>query len=470
MQSEDKRLNPSAALRQIPSVGALLSRPALDEAARRLGRRSVLAAARAVTGTLRERLVRGEDPARSIESVESEVIAAAASASEYSLQPVINATGVILHTNLGRAPLSREAVRHAVEIAAGYSNLEFNLTAGERGQRDAHFQRLFAELPGCGPALVVNNNAAAVFLALNTLAEGAEVIVSRGELVEIGGAFRIPDICAKSGAVLREAGTTNRTRAADYEAAITERTCALLRVHPSNFRMEGFTERPGLDELAALAHRHGLILIEDLGSGCLADLAPFGLCDEPVVSESLRAGVDVVTFSGDKLLGGPQAGLILGRRELLQKIRKNPLYRAFRAGKLTIAVLEATLALYLREDYGAIPAQRMIRASKEELASRARRLADAISRLGGFSIRLKGGCSVAGGGSSPGQNIPTQLIVVTHANRSAERLALGLRQNRPPVLARIEDDELLLDLRTVLDGEQESEIVRAFEKMAAPGK
>ncbi|MGH9436241.1 MAG: L-seryl-tRNA(Sec) selenium transferase, partial [Terriglobia bacterium] len=302
------------------------------------------------------------------------------------------------------------------------------------------------------------------------LAEGAEVIVSRGELVEIGGAFRIPDICAKSGAVLREAGTTNRTRAADYEAAITERTCALLRVHPSNFRMEGFTERPGLDELAALAHRHGLILIEDLGSGCLADLAPFGLCDEPVVSESLRAGVDVVTFSGDKLLGGPQAGLILGRRELLQKIRKNPLYRAFRAGKLTIAVLEATLALYLREDYGAIPAQRMIRASKEELASRARRLADAISRLGGFSIRLKGGCSVAGGGSSPGQNIPTQLIVVTHANRSAERLALGLRQNRPPVLARIEDDELLLDLRTVLDGEQESEIVRAFEKMAAPGK
>lgn len=460
---------PIAALRQIPAVEALLSRPAIEDAARQFGRRRVLAAARAVTAALRQKIARDEETALNIESIEREVIAAAGSGSQYTLRPVINATGVILHTNLGRAPLAPEAVRHALEIAAGYSNLEFDLILGGRGKRDAHSQRLFAELTGGAPALVVNNNAAAVFLSLNSLCEGAEVIVSRGELVEIGGAFRIPDICAKSGAVLREAGTTNRTRTADYEAAITERTRAFLRVHPSNFRMQGFTERPRLDDLAALARNHGLILIEDLGSGCLTDFAPFGLRDEPVVSGSLKAGVDVVTFSGDKLLGGPQAGLILGRQELLQRIRRNPLYRAFRAGKLTIAALEATLDLYLREDYDAIPAQRMIRATKDEIAARALRLADQLSRPGGFSVRLKEGSSVAGGGSSPGQYIPTQLIAVTHPARSAQDLACSLRQNQPPILTRIEEEELLLDLRTVLDSGQENEIVRAFEKIETRG-
>ncbi|MGH9396025.1 MAG: L-seryl-tRNA(Sec) selenium transferase [Terriglobia bacterium] len=458
-------IEPSAALRQIPAVEALLRRPALEGAAHQFGRRRVLAAARTVTGRLREKLAQGGEAPINIESLESEVIAAARSGSEYSLRPVINATGVILHTNLGRAPLASEAIRHAVEVAARYSNLEYDLTLGERGKRDVHFQQLFAELLGAGPALVVNNNAAAVFLVLNTLAEGAEVIVSRGELVEIGGAFRIPDICAKSGAVLREAGTTNRTRAADYEAAITDRTRMLLRVHPSNFRMVGFTERPRLHDLAALAHSHGLILMEDLGSGCLTDLAPFGLRDEPIVSESLKAGVDVVTFSGDKLLGGPQAGLILGRQELLQKIRKNSLYRAFRAGKLTVALLEATLALYLREDYDAIPAQRMIRASKEEIMARAKRLADQLSRIDCFSIHLRDGDSVAGGGSSPGQHIPTQVIAITHAHRSAEELARDLRRNHPPVITRVEDEQLVLDLRTVLDDVEESEIVRAFEQL-----
>ncbi|MGH9640739.1 MAG: L-seryl-tRNA(Sec) selenium transferase, partial [Bryobacteraceae bacterium] len=320
----------------------------------------------------------------SMESLESEIAASAETAAKPSLIPVINATGVILHTNLGRAPLARAALDHLVETAGQYSNLEYDLESGTRGKRDVHTSRLFGRLTGAEAALVVNNNAAAVFLALNSLAEGAEVIVSRGELVEIGGSFRIPDICAKSGATLREVGTTNRTRIADYAAAITDSTRLILRVHPSNFRIVGFTERPSLHELAELAGKRGLVLIEDLGSGCLVNLAPFGLHDEMPAVESLRAGAHVITFSGDKLLGGPQAGMVLGKRDLVAKIRKNPLFRAFRVDKLTIAAIESTVALYLREDYAAIPAQRMIRASREEIAARAERLAKRLGALAGF--------------------------------------------------------------------------------------
>jgi L-seryl-tRNA(Ser) seleniumtransferase len=454
-------------LRRIPAVEALLSRGSLQELAKRLGRQQVVNATRAVLENLREKVKEDSRTAVTLESIEKKILAAAEAAAEPSLRPVINATGVILHTNLGRAPLAREALAHVAEVATEYSNLEYDLELGERGKRDAHTARLFSQLLGAETALVVNNNAAAVFLALNTLAEGAEVIVSRGELVEIGGSFRIPDICAKSGAVLHEVGTTNRTRVSDYAAAINERTRLLLRVHPSNFRITGFTERPALRELVDLARKHNLPLMEDLGSGCLVDLAPFGLREESVVSESLKAGVNLVTFSGDKLLGGPQAGILLGQQDLLSRIRKNPLFRALRVDKLTIAAIEATIALYLREDYTAIPTQRMIRAPAKEIAERARQLGERLRALDGFSISLQDGESAAGGGSTPGQSIPTCLIAVTHITRTAQELANALRKNRPPIIARIEEDRLVLDLRTVLSREQEEEIFKAFQRFSA---
>jgi L-seryl-tRNA(Ser) seleniumtransferase len=397
-----------------------------------------------------------------MEDLERDVVAAGRAAVSYSLQTVINATGVILHTNLGRAPLAREALEHLVEAARGYSNLEYDLAEGQRGKRDAHTSSLFARLLGAPRTLVVNNNAAAVFLALNSLAEGCEVIVSRGELIEIGESFRIPDICAKSGAVLREVGTTNRTRAADYAAAINERTRLLLRVHPSNFRIVGFTERPTLQELADLAHEHGLLVMEDLGSGCLADLAPWGVGYEPLAQYSLQAGVDVATFSGDKLLGGPQAGILVGKPEPLERIRRNPLFRALRVDKLTIAALESTASLYLQGRLDDIPVLRMIQLSRDQIASRAAHLAERISAQPGCTAELRAGESVVGGGSTPGQGLATELIAVTHARHSATEIEEALRSRRPAILTRVEDDRLLLDLRTVFENE-EAEIVRAFE-------
>ena len=451
-------------LRQIPAVDELLARDALRELETRVGRRVLIEATRKVLRGLRGRITSGEVTSISIEMLEKEILAVTASATEFSLRPVINASGVILHTNLGRAPLAREAIEHLIEAAAGYSNLEYDLERGERGERDSHTDRLFAQLVGAERTLVVNNNAAAVFLALNTLAEGGEVIVSRGELIEIGGSFRIPDICARSGAVLREVGTTNRTRVADYGAAINERTRVLMRVHPSNFRIVGFTERPGLDELVELARRHQLVLVEDLGSGCLIDLAPVGLRDEPPVGASLRAGADVITFSGDKLLGGPQAGIIVGKRELLGTIRKNPLFRALRVDKLTIAALEATIGLYLRGQANAIPALRMMHTSKDAIAARATQLSARIASQPGFAVTLRDGESVIGGGSAPAQSLPTKLIAVSHARLAAGDIETLLRRNSPPVISRLEHDELLLDLRTVLE-DQENELAQAFENI-----
>ena len=452
-------------LRQIPAVDELLGREGLRRLEAELGHRVVVLAARTVLQGLREGIARGTVKAFSPAKLEEEIAAAARAMAGFSLQPVVNATGVILHTNLGRAPLARQAVEHLAEIAGRYSNLEYDLKEGRRGKRDTHTDSLFAELVGAERTLVVNNNAAAVFLTLNTLAEGGEVIVSRGELIEIGGSFRIPDICAKSMAVLREVGTTNRTRLADYAGAINENTKALLRVHPSNFRVVGFTERPELQELAGLAHQHHLPLIEDLGSGCLVDLSPLGIRDEPPVGASLKEGADVVTFSGDKLLGGPQAGLITGKREYLDRIRRNPLFRALRVDKLTVAALEATVRLYLDGNVDAVPALRMMRLPLEVLGVRAVSLAGKLTEIASFSTRVEEGESVIGGGSTPGQSLPARLVAVYHKRLSAQELEAALRRNTPPIIARVERDRLLLDLRTVFD-DQDAEIVRAFERLA----
>jgi L-seryl-tRNA(Ser) seleniumtransferase len=448
-------------LRQIPAVNELLDRTALRDLQAQAGRGLVVECTRRVLRRLRNRIVEGSLASVSLEALEQEIVIEVEAATRFSLRAVINASGVVLHTNLGRAPLAREALEHLADVSTCYSNLEYDLDGGARGKRDAHTDRLFCQLLGAEKTLVVNNNAAAVLLALNTLAEGAEVVVSRGELIEIGGSFRIPDVCAKSGAILRDVGTTNRTRIGDYAAAISERTRLLLRVHPSNFRILGFTERPSLAEFVELAQRHNLISMEDLGSGCLVDLSPHGIRDEPTASASLKAGVDVITFSGDKLLGGPQAGILAGKREPLERIRKNPLFRALRVDKLTIAALEATISLYLQGKTQAIPALRMIQLSREAIHQRAARLAERISAHPQFSARVQDGDSLIGGGSTPAQALPTALLTVTHSGHSAQELERLLRQNSPPVIARVEQDTLLLDLRTVFE-EQDEELLRAL--------
>jgi L-seryl-tRNA(Ser) seleniumtransferase len=470
MATFQTRENTDDRLRQIPSVDELLSRPEVRALEPSAGRALLLEAARGVLRGLRERLAAGEEPGWTAAGPEheivQEVVRQVGAALAPSLLPVINATGVVLHTNLGRAPLASEAVERVAEVAGRYSNLEYDLAEGQRGKRDQHTSDLIARLVGSEAALVVNNNAAAVFLALNTLTEGGEVVVSRGELIEIGGSFRIPDICAKSGALLREVGTTNRTRLADYAAAISERTRLLLRVHPSNFRIVGFTERPKLAELVELGRRHKLPVMEDLGSGCLVDLEAHGLQNEPPVGKSLEAGVTIVTFSGDKLLGGPQAGIIVGAREPLERIRKNPLFRALRVDKMTIAALEATARLYLSGKLDRVPALAMIRASAESIGARAAGLRERLAALPGLTAQLETGESVAGGGSTPGQSLATTLVAVRHARQSARELAERLRRNRPPVIARVERDRVLLDLRTVLDSIEENEIGYAFERIS----
>jgi L-seryl-tRNA(Ser) seleniumtransferase len=369
-----------------------------------------------------------------------------------SLRRVINATGVVLHTNLGRAPLGRQAIH------PGYSNLEYDLATGLRGKRDVHIGAILERLLGA-PGIAVNNNAAAIYLALNELAAGYEVIVSRGELIEIGDGFRIPDIMLRSGALLREVGTTNRTAIADYRDAITDRTRLLLRVHPSNFRIEGFTARPSLHELVALGRERAVPVYEDLGSGCIVDLRPFGV-DEPLVSDSLRAGADLVSFSGDKLLGGPQAGVLAGRAEIVARLRRNPMFRALRLDKTIYQALETTLRHLLLEQWDHVPALRMIRQSAAEIRERAERL---LVSLPGLHAQLMSGASVIGGGATPEQSIPTCLIAVECADEGAAQRRL--RAHDPPVIARVEEKRLLLDLRTVLP-EEEIELAAALQALS----
>ena len=373
------------------------------------------------------------------------------------LQRVVNATGVILHTNLGRAPLSPEALQRILEVGCGYSNLEFDLARGERGNRYDHVRELICSLTGAEDALIVNNNAAAVLLVLNTLAEGKEAIVSRGELIEIGGEFRIPEVMQKSAAIMREVGTTNRTRLADYEKAIGADTGLILKVHTSNYRIVGFTEEADIISLTALGKKKGIPVVDDLGSGCLINLEKYGLQHEPTVREVVATGIDVITFSGDKLLGGPQAGIIVGKKPVLELIKRNPLNRALRIDKFTLAALEATLVHYLNPDQ-VVSALRPLKSLTEPVTAVKKRAAKLISKLRkekfcSLEFSLKESFSAAGGGSLPTEKIPTFLVGVKNKKMSASRLEAGLRQVAVPVIVRVDKDEILIDLRTVTEDE-----------------
>jgi L-seryl-tRNA(Ser) seleniumtransferase len=454
-------------LRQIPSVDELLLQPRLAALAARVDRGVLVEVTRGVLADLRARIaapseagfatVLGVDPASLSDRITEMVERLVAR----SLQPVINATGVILHTNLGRAPLPESVVEEFRRTATQYSNLEYNLEAGARGKRDVHAAQMLERLTGAESAIVVNNCAAAVLLVLAALAKGGEVVVSRGELIEIGDGFRIPEIMAQSGAVLREVGTTNRTRISDYENAINENTRLLLRVHPSNFSITGFAEKPAVAELVELSQRSGLPLAEDLGSGCLVDLSAAGIA-EPLVRQSIEAGISLVMFSGDKLLGGPQGGIIAGKQDLVARVRRHPLFRALRVDKLTIAALQATLGAYLRGALDEIPALRMIRATPAELKKRAENFLRELTPEvppGEVEMEIVDGASLAGGGSTPAQSLPSKIVRIASARYSAAQLEQRLRRAPKgiPVIARVEDDRLVLDLRTVFP-EQEPQL------------
>jgi L-seryl-tRNA(Ser) seleniumtransferase len=462
-----------AALRALPPVNDLLEGDDLRASAARHGRALVLRLVRERLAAIRAgaRLGgAGEAEVRaSLEGLSAWVEAEARSRTGSSIRPVVNATGVVLHTNLGRAVLAEEALRRMAEVAGSYTTLEYDLETGRRGSRSTHLDRLFTLLFPGHAAHVVNNNAAAVLLALNTLAEGREVVVSRGELVEIGGSFRIPDIMRKSGAVLREIGTTNKTRLADYERALGKSTGLLLKVHPSNYRIVGFTAEVPLAEVAALARRKRLPLLYDQGSGVLLDLGPYGVRGEPPVEQALREGADVVSFSGDKMLGGPQAGILVGRPDLIRRMKENSLSRALRVDKLTYAALESCLLAYVRGTAAErLPAVRMVARDADSIGSRARALAGRVASRAGEALELsvEPGGSLLGGGSAPEITLPTVLLAVAARGLSARAIEERLRRSDPPVIARIEDGRVLLDLRTVLE-EQEPAIEAALLALAA---
>jgi len=446
------------ALRELPAVSRLLAHPRTERLLARVNRELVVRTCREVLDELRRAMRNGRAPdaaALELDAIVDRLEARIAAPSEGGLQRVVNATGTVLHTNLGRALLPQAAIDALLVAAAHPVALEYDLARGERGRREQAIAELLAGLTGAEAATVVNNNAAAVLLALNTIASGKEVIVSRGELIEIGGAFRIPEIMARSGAVLREVGTTNRTHVADYEAAITDRTALLLKVHTSNYRIVGFVADVKLPELAALGRTHGLPVMEDLGSGALVDLRRFGLPQEPVVADRVALGADLVTFSGDKVLGGPQAGLVVGRAALVAKLQENPLHRAVRCDKLTIAALEATLRLYRESPDVArdIPTLGALARPLAEIQETATRAAAALERaLGpGFRLSIERATSQIGSGALPTEEIPTAVIVVRHDALGADALAERFRRARPPILGRISHDRFLLDVRMIVD-------------------
>ena len=438
--------------RIIPSIDILRKREGVRALEAAFGAEAAVEALRSGADAVRARLAAGEDVADPADTIESMTRTALQGRARGSLRPVINATGVVIHTNLGRAPLADAAIERVTSLARGYSNLEYDLEKGARGSRTVHAESLITSITGAEAALVVNNNAAAIMLILAGLAAGREVVISRGELVEIGGGFRIPDVMRQSGALLREVGTTNRTRVTDYLASVSAATAMFLRVHPSNFRIEGFTERPALADLVGLARHTNVPIVEDIGSGCLAE----DLAGEPSVQASIAAGVDLVCFSGDKLLGGPQCGIIAGRAALINKLRTHPLMRALRADKITFAMLEATLSEYRAgRAASTIPVQRMLHLSAEEIETRAQVLAETLA-ASGWRVALVSGSSAVGGGSAPGLELPTVLLSIAKDGESADATERWLRSLDPPVIARIEHDHVVLDLRTVLPDQDDA--------------
>jgi L-seryl-tRNA(Ser) seleniumtransferase len=452
-----------ARLRQLPSVDGVLQEPQIRGWSETYGRELVTETVRTTLEAARQEILEGAEPP-SIEGLVSRVARLLQGIVTPTLRPVINATGVIIHTNLGRAPLSESTMAAMERIAKGYSNLEFELEAGRRGSRYDHAESVLCRLTGAEAALLVNNNAAAVLLALIAFAQGREVLISRGQLVEIGGGFRIPEVMAQSGARLVEVGTTNRTYVADYAGAITEKTAMLLRVHTSNYRVEGFTYQPPLADLVALGREQGLYVMHDLGSGSLLDTAPYGLAHEPTVQESVEAGMDLVTFSGDKLLGGPQAGIIVGKGPLVEQLKHHPLARALRMDKIAIAGVQANLLHYLKnEALEQIPVWRMIATSEDAIKTRAEALTGRLRQID-LAAETAEGASTVGGGSLPGETLPTTLVALHVA--SPEAFARGLRLGDPPVIGRIDQGRLLLDPRTILP-EQEDTLCQRVGQVAS---
>ncbi len=458
----------SVSLRLIPAVDQVCAGRAVEALFEEYSRELVVDEVRLQLNRLRQAALSGELDQKGLETRIKNLPASVRNSIEErmepSLQHVINATGVIIHTNIGRAPVSRSVAKKALQVAAGYSNLEFDLNRGKRGHRDQLFEQRMIRLLGCEAATVCNNNAAALLLILNTFALGKKVLVSRGELVEIGGSFRIPEIMKRSGALLHEVGTTNKTRLSDFESALDADTGLILAVHPSNYQIVGFTQSPALAELTELASRAEIPLAHDVGSGLLSDSSQPVLRTEPSVKGSLEQGVDLVCFSGDKLLGGPQAGVIAGKAVLLGQLRKNPLMRALRIDKTTYALLEQTLmACENNREEEEIPVRRMIAISASEIRARAERILNTLADTD-LEIRIEGAESLVGGGSTPGQTIPTALLSLGSPHFSTNQLEKHLRAHRPPILARIDNDRLLIDLRTVLEGGEE-EIVAALRTL-----
>lgn len=454
-------MNKQKLLASLPSVDEILKSEKGLEWQKTYPRRYVLQAIREIINQHREAILQDKAVEASSETLYPDIQKRIEKLSAYSLKPAINATGVVIHTNLGRSVLSEEVMEHVRQITCGYSNLEYDIAKGKRGKRYTHVQRLLNEITGAEDSLIVNNNAAAVFVCLSALAKGREVIVSRGELVEIGGSFRIPDVMSSSGAILREVGTTNKTHLHDYECAINEKTALLLKVHQSNFRMLGFTKSLSVEELVTLGRKYKIPVMFDLGSGCLIDLKPYGIHIEPMVQEIIRAGADIVTFSGDKLLGGPQGGVIVGKAEHIEKIAKNPLMRAVRVDKMTLAAFEATLMCYLDEDKAkdTIPTLNMLLQDIGKIKARAKKIALQLKKVIGSShtdiskIDVIEDSSQSGGGALSEVEFRTYAVSIKPLHLSVNAIEERLRHSNPPIIARIKEEALILDARTVRDNE-----------------
>jgi L-seryl-tRNA(Ser) seleniumtransferase len=471
-----KRQNQPAAnvLRKLPSVDALLKEPQLESYIARIGRNAVVNSVREAVEEVRKLLAAEPSPEMDEKVIYQKVIDAARGQLEAIIKPyyrrAINATGIILHTGLGRAVLATQALRQIQEELSGYSLLQLDAETGERSRRDERIEWLLQQLTGTEAATVVNNNAAATAIVLNTTAKGREVIVSRGQLVEIGGSFRLPEVMAFSGAKLVEVGTTNKTHPHDYVNAITENTAAIMRVHPSNYRVVGFSSEVPLEELVQIAHSRGLVVIDDVGSGALMDFSRFGFEPEPTLLESISKGADIVTSSADKLIGSSQGGIILGKANLINAIRKNQFFRIVRVGKLTLAALEATLKLFLDEATALreVPTLQMLMRSLDELTNEAERLVSAINKnMQNAAARTTSGFSQTGSGSLPTQNLATMLVAIRPEKISAESLARRLRQYNPPIFTRIQNDQVLIDPRTLREGDGEV-VAAALIKIISP--